>query len=424
MKNISTDSFRMGLQGIYKVAVVDGITGQEVWKQENWGKNLILNQGMDRLASDYLANVTTYGVAGTGTRFNDVSSGDSSGSVIGGIFGLTTGATGIQDLNSTTYGGWVGGVLAAGDVIKFYDGTEITVVGSIGALTATVTPTATIGSQSFAIWKTSQTGLQTEVKRAGSSIPTSSYLAGGCGTTFNTSSGLVTHLRTYDFGSESFTRDYSEVGVGWGVRSAIPNVFSRIALPQTVSVVSGQRLRLIYSLLVNFSPTSSVKVINVPISGWPNAPATNTNVIQCIQRFDGTTVSQVNSDGSSATGDRVLEPAGNDSSCYMWGSIVSGSPSPMGSWTDRSAGNDRARTLKVPYVTGSYECYKYYTFTVSQISTSSIASFGIGYDNPGSNIYSYNSGQGFCIAFEQTQSKTNTQTLTMYFKWNWGRILS
>jgi len=426
--NHTVQPFGMTFRGFYKVAIVDAASGEEVWRQPDWEKNLILNLGMDAIYGTDLNNITSYAIAGTGTRINSITSSESSGSAVGGVLYLYPIGSGIQDFSSSIYGGWSGS-LGVGDVVKFNDGTEVTVTGSVPGtvvsdLSASIIPnTITADTQSFTIWKTSQTGLEQEVRRAGSTIATSSYLNGGCGTTFNTSSGLVTHLRTYDFGSESFTRDYSEVGVGWGVRSAIPNIFSRILLPQTVSVVNEQRLRLIYNLFVNFSPTSSVRVINVPISGWPAAPATNTNAIQCIQRLDGHTLSQINSDGTLlGTANRILEPAGVGGNCYMWGSLTSGSPAPMGSWVVRDAGVTTAAVLKIPYVTGSYECYKHYTFTVNQLSTSSIASVGVGFEL--GSIYSYGTGQAFCIAFEQTQSKTNTQTLAMFFRWNWGRILS
>jgi len=426
MKKETTDSFRMGLQGIYKVAVVDGISGQEIWKQENWGKNLILNQGMDRLASDYLANVTTYGVAGTGTRFNNVASGDSSGSVIGGVFGLTTGATGIQDLNSTTYGGWVGGVLAVGDVIRFYDGTEINVVGSIGASTATVTPTATIATQSFAIWKTSQTTLQTEVKRGGAGIAGSSYLVGtgNCGS--SAVNNVVQYLRTYDFSTESVQKTYTEVGVAWDTDDApIKSTFSRILLPQTLSIDVDQRLRLIYQLDVVFTPESASGVINATISGWPVAPATNTNMSQSIQLM--TRVSSINTSGVATTTYASLEPPAIGNNCSFFASTNSQSLVSLDSTpVNRNALGtaDIASSTADSYTAGSYIVYKNATFALGQMNYTNLASFGFGANNPSATL-PYNAlGQAFAMLFNQTQSKYSSQTLTMTYKWTWGRTLS
>ena len=46
------------LQGFHKVSVIDEATNNVVWEQDTWKKNLILNQGMDVVASQYLADLT------------------------------------------------------------------------------------------------------------------------------------------------------------------------------------------------------------------------------------------------------------------------------------------------------------------------------------------------------------------------------
>jgi hypothetical protein len=192
-------TLEMGLEGFYKVAIVDA-EGNEIWRQPEWRKNLILNQGMDALASFHLAEVMRYGVAGTGTRLNFITSSASSASVIEGGLALNVQAGGIQDFTTTTYGGWTG-CLSAGDVIQFADGTEVK-VGSVSATSAGVTPTSTVATQSFTIWKTSQTGMQAEMRRGGSGIAGSSYLTGtgNCGS--STTLNRINYLRTYDFALE------------------------------------------------------------------------------------------------------------------------------------------------------------------------------------------------------------------------------
>ena len=49
--------------------MVDPVTDEIKWESD-WMKNLILNQGMNQIATNFVANSTLYGVAGTGSRPN------------------------------------------------------------------------------------------------------------------------------------------------------------------------------------------------------------------------------------------------------------------------------------------------------------------------------------------------------------------
>lgn len=420
----------MGLQGFYKVAVIDK-NGKEVWSQPDWEKNLILNQGLDAVAANALSSLSLNGIAGVGTRTNTIDSGDSIGSAINGEVFLTP-VTGLQNFSSSIVNDWTGS-LWSGDLIKFADGTTVMVTGSRpasvirGDFSASINSSATIASQSFTIWKTGATGLHREVKRAGSNIATSSYLNGGCGTTISIPSGSVLHYRTYDFGSESINRTYTEIGVGWSYIGWSSSSFSRVLLPVPVPALVDQRLRLIYGLLVTFSPTASVYTANAPIVGWPVAPATNTNISQSIQLFQGGNpgcLSYVDSGGGAQAPYISLEPPGGG---YIFGSSNSQSLTPMGSTPrDRNQNVAYHGASTLPYVQGTYEMYRYTTFTLNELNTSSIASFGFGnqYISFGIDYHPWYANCAFAMVFDQNQTKYNTQTLTMYFKWNWDRVLA
>ncbi len=426
MNNTESKPFKMALEGRYKVAIVDGITGEEIWRQPDWNKNLILNQGMDGLATQYLADVTKFGVCGTGTRFNAVPSGESSGSVGGGVFILVPVGSGILSLTGS-YGGWVDpNFLAAGDVIQFNNGTEVTIASGITTKTAVVTAgsSQTVSSQSFTIWKTSQTGLQTEIKRGGQNIAGSSYLTGvgNCGST--ATGNVVAFLRTIDFSTESILRSYTEVGIAWDSDdSPIASTFSRILLPAAIPIDVNQRLRLAYQLNVAFTPQSASGVLNATVGGWPVLPATNTNMSQSVQVLRTSTIDTAGA--STTTGASLEPPAVGATNCAFFGSASSASLVAAGATPpDRSTGQVSIASSAGVYTAGSYTQTKIGTFSVSQLNRTDLRSFGFGYDN-GISIKAYNTlGQAFCMLFEQTQSKAATQTLSLTYRWTWSRTLS
>ena len=82
-----------------------------------------------------------------------------------------------------------------------------------------------------------------------------------------------------------------------------------------------------------------------------------------------------------------------------------------------------ANTSLDNYVLGSYLRSKYATFTSAQMNYTTLKSMGIG-NNNGGYATAPSSGQMFTAMFEQTQSKYNTQTLTLRYLWRWTRVLT
>jgi len=426
---------RLTLEGFYKVAVVDA-TGKEIWKQPEWKKNLILNQGMDALASMYPVEVMEFGIAGGGTRVNNLQGGESSGSAIGGWFYLLPVGSGIQDLNTTTYGGWIGGILDAGDLIRFNDGTDVVVTG-VSDFSASLSSTITVASQSFAIWKTSQTGLQIEVKRcARTGITNASYFIENATSCYSYSSSVnqIHHQRIFDFASESILRNYNEVGVAWDADdSPQKSTFSRILLTSPVAVGISERLRLYYTLNVCYSPESASYMTNPSISGWPVSPAKNTNITQSLQAMQHTTVTGRpfysyinNSNGTSVTNNGTLDVPSSGQICGFWLSTNSQSlvQMPSSPPTRTSFGTAATASSELDeYVLGSYQRTKYATFNPTQINFTTLKTTGFGNNNGGYGTSTSN-GQTFAVMFEQTQSKYNTQALTFRYLWSWNRVLT
>lgn len=143
----------------------------------------------------------------------------------------------------------------------------------------------------------SDTGLQSEAKRT-----TTYYTAsGGCG--YSDTGATRKMWRTFDFPVESSGVNYAELG--WSpIDSAGANLFSRTLISGgTVSLTAGQSLRVVYELSVTVAPASTTTE-NLSVSGWPVAPATNTEVTWKIQ--GDRTFSQIDSSGNSNGG--FIEP--------------------------------------------------------------------------------------------------------------------
>ena len=394
------------LSGKYKLAVVDD-KNDVVWEQKDWQKNLILNQGMDGLYSYTYANAMIIAFAGNGTNVNSISSGDSSGSVSGTTLSLSPGITGLQSLTGSA-GGYSSAV-SIGDMIQFSNLSEVRVL-AVGNLTASIIPPSSISSQSFTIFKTYQTGLQSPIHLVGANNIFQG--TGYCGTTVV---GNVTqNRRSWDFNYETSSISVTEVGVGYtsgdifSPTLANSSVFSRVLLPGPVAIASGQKLRLIYELDIAITP--NVGSPGVPFTGSIVGWGTG-SLVPGYENIGGYRISNIGIDGSNV-GDPYLDPAGVPN-IFASNSTL---PNPTsGTNTDRSGTiNDIAATNTDPYVPLSFTAYKNGTFRTDQIVRNDIRTIGVGFP----------SDNAFCCVFNQPQTKLNTQTLTLSFVYTWGRVLA
>ena len=400
-------------QGKYKVMVVDSAT-EEVVYSSDWQKNLILNQGMDGVSARYWADCYVYGICGTGTRPNTVDSVTDTASQSG-----TTVTKVGANVDFTTDA-------EVGDMIKWDSGEEARITSLTGVNNVEVTPSQTVASDEFVIYKTAQVGLQTETKRS------ATYLTGtgNCGTTI--SGYTVQGRRTYDFTTESGSITYTEVGVGWAA-SGPTTVFSRILLTTPVSLVSGQKLRLVYQLEITVSPATPNSK-SFPVNGWPVAPSTNTDGQECIQ------VCGLSSPGTSGN----TSVATTQGACYA--SLDPGAVNSLtngrafGLSTNSSAltafdaaaasRNTTAYQCSVAPTTAAYTSLSFYVdvsivFQVADAVSSSLRSLCMGSRwNAVGQVPTDTVGQHFTFLFNQVQAKTNTQTLTFTVRITWSRVLA
>ena len=397
-------------EGLYKVMVVDAATEKVVYESP-WGKNLILNQGMDEVASRVWCNCFTHGICGTGTQPNTVDSVTDTASQSGTT---VTSVGGTVDFTTDA---------AVGDMIKWDGGAEARITSVTSALIVEVTPSQSVGSDLYTIYKTARVGLQIETKR------TSTYLSGAGNCETVQSGTTLQNRRSYDFTTEVGNVTYTEVGVGWAA-SGPTTVFSRIVLNTPVSLVSGQKLRLVYQLNLTLSP-STPQVKNLPVGGWPVLPSVNTDGQECIQKLG---ISSVGSSGTTATFAgvvaQVLDPGATNSVSFgrMFAlSTASTALSAFGSAVTRAT---TAFLCSVAPTNSSYTPLSFQldvstVFQVADAVSAALRSICMGARNSAGSQEPYDANhQAFTFLFDQVQTKTNTQTLTFTVRFTWTRVLA
>ena len=415
------------LCGFYKVQCVNPRTG-EVVSDYGWNKNLILNTGMDLVATNIYPALTNYCIAGTGSRMNFITGGFSTITQSGNLITLWPSSSYLLDFSSSITSStnilYYTHSLEVGDVIVYANASQsnVTAIDTVGGLTASVDTSYTIESgsnQTFTIWKTSQTRLHSEKKRS------NTYLigVGNCGVTNSTGSNgkpnVRTFRRTYDFTAETSNSLYTEIGTS-PVVTANTSVFSRILLPVPIAISTSLQLRVIYDLQVTYTPELP-RYFTASISGWPNTICT-----ESLQLFSP---SGMDTSGNSSTA--ALDPAATSE--FPGTSYISNFTSPssaslaaFGSAVDRTTNYSFNSTETVTsYVIGSYALYKVGSFGLNVSNRTDIRSIGMGLSTFSGQTPPARSDTTFiCVLFNETQSKVNTQTLSFTWKFSWSRTLS
>lgn len=401
--------------GFYKASIVESATKKIVWESD-WKKNLILNQGMDAIYSQNIADLTLYGICGVGTRPNSISGQTSEITQSGATVYLNV-RTGLADFTSSN--GTYAASVQVGDVLKYANSSESMVTTVTNGFNLQVTPSYTFSTgQTFTVWKTSQVGMEVEAKRSANYVTGT----GNCGTTSDVNQR--TWRRSYDFTTETSSISYNELGVGWA-SSGATNVFSRILLGSPIAIDSGYNLRLVYDLVGTFTPTASIYT-TASIGGWPVSPATNTIGSESLQNFLTTTV------GTSGTTDAstgVLDPAWLSGGSFILSVFVSPSSSSLAAFatgSDRStnSGYTTSAMSKASYVASSYYSDKTGVLPVGTGNRTDLRSLGLGRYFSAANNPSNTTNHACVFLFNQTQSKNSSQTLSITYRSSWSRTLA
>lgn len=194
------------------------------------------------------------------------------------------------------------------------------------------------------------TGLATEAATA----RTNTYLVGvgNCGTTWVGQVGTI--RRTFDFGIETSSQNYTELGWSWTGTKA-NNLFSRTLISGgTVTVAAEQQLRVVYDLSITCSPTG-VQTGNLTVAGWGTPAGT--------WALQGNMFGEVSSSGSSS-GFGLFDLSRAPAACFYSGTCVLGSfnsaptlggvlgSSVSGTWGTYTNGTF-TRTVTFPYISAA-----------------------------------------------------------------------
>lgn len=382
-----------------------------MWEQKEWGHNLILNDGMDRLAIGTWASVFDTGILGTDGFPNSIDS--LSATAVCDSAGTVT-----IDGGSYTFAG-----TDVDNILQWDSGQEHRITNFVDAGTVRVTPFPTGGTITpdlFTLYHTNRILFGAETKK------TRTYLTGApfC-TTFRTGN-VISMRRTFDFTAETGTVTYREVGVGWVLSPPTFNnsTFSRIVIPGGLTLVVTQQLRLTYQLEVTLTPTVEANG-SVPIVGWPLSPAATTNGTWGIQYIGLGAVLTSGGHAFNATvdvGGNGNEPAQIFGDAFFMTSTNTaltafGATPP----TRTLVGVAITPTLTNQDYTGVvYTHEKTGTWTPLQSNSGSI--FGIGIGEQFTSL-APQSRPAFIVVFDEAQTKRNTDQFSFNLGYTWSRTL-
>lgn len=390
-------------RGYVQCFVVDAATGSVV-RECPRQSNLILNAGMEQVAAQPWASLFQYCAAGTGITPTSDSGGATTASQAGNVVVLSGGLFTFTDTATDS-----------GKVIKWATNEEAQIVSITNPTTAVVNSFASVGAAQFVVYRTNQTQLGTELKR------TNTYLTGApnCQTIFTLVTNIFAMRRTYDFTAEVAPVNYTEVGVGWSA-TAPANLFSRILLGAPVAVAAGQLLRVTYELQLTLFPLAAFAK-TASISGWPVAPALTTNGTEALQLIG---LQQVSTSGSVVdydNGGSSNEPS-SASGNGIFLSTDDTAPAATGSSVNRSAGANYVDAVSAAYMPSTYYTDKTGVFLTVNGNGSNWSSMGYGAHNP--NLWFAYDRTTMVFVFTEDQTKDNTFTLTLTWRFSWSRVLS
>lgn len=256
------------------------------------------------------------------------------------------------------------------------------------------------------------------------------------GIKFTKDTGLIEARKTVDFEAESSDQNINEIATF--TASTGGSMFSRIVLPATVTVLTGQQLRLTYTLEITISPVTSISV-SPTITGWTTdgdarlegifpdttstfVTGTNTNDFLGLWDSNGVTVNDTKNRyltpnvkgtnypyaGQNGTGLNLYKAA-TKSAFNTWGNAVA-----VGDYYFEMGGSSSpgtASAVLAPYTNGNY--YRDLTVTLQ-------ANWPAGTDLTGANAIKCIFCRGICIIFDTAQAKLNTQKLVLVFRVSWA----
>lgn len=380
------------VKGCYKIEVLN--EGGEVVKQYPWRKNLILDNGIDGLfvGTWVFANAQAYCHIGTGNTPFVYSSGAVTATVNGSTMD-TSDAFFFQNM--------------AGMLVNFNQGEQAKIQQYIQPTQVQLDRVITPQQNLFAVYAVGRKALQSQQKTSNTY-----YTAGGqayVGQQDYPLAATRVYRRTYDFQLEQANVNYSELG--WSYDGGQNNLFSGTLISGgNVTILAGQKIRIIYDLIVTINPTLQSGLIQFPINVWPTQPATNTLYKMAVLR---NTLQEMNQQGGVSSYGYSMEPKnnitiGHTPNYYQTFPLFTDNHNAQVTLTNSKA------QIAMQYLAGNLYRDFYWQFQTQELNLSTIRTFL-------ENVSGY---WGLIICFEQAQTKTSDQTLTVYFRKQVQRLLT
>jgi hypothetical protein len=362
----------------YRACVIDSATGREVAALPR-KKNLILNQGLDMVASQRWSTCINFAAAGSDATPTRRDSGAVTVSRAAATLTASAGFFVPEDV---------------GRLFKFNTGEEVVVSAYTSATSVNTTTSGTIAASAGTMWAVNQTGLLAELARTG----TYGTAGGDNSTTLDTLAGTLTQRRTFIFPPESALRTYREVG--WSPQNdAGANLFGRDVLPGAgLTLVAGQQLKIVLDLVITVEPLAPESADALAWSG-------GTAEQQLENLWYGSTF-----DPSDAGSRTVFLGEGTDA--FILPRVTGGDPGGPLSGTRYTVGG-----IADAYVAGSHERNVTAVFTLNDGNSAAIRCAGYGW-TWFSSLYPV-----LRVRFSANQVKDSDHTLTLTFRDTWGRVL-
>lgn len=232
-------------------------------------------------------------------------------------------------------------------------------------------------------------------------------LAGANSTTIDTANSRSIHKRTFNFGVAVSNINYNEVGFS-NNSSSVSNLFSRVVLPATVTVLTGEILKVVYQLSCALLQTTTGSSVVLSNGGFNGAGS-----IRCIGAF-ASIFGTVNSNGSE-TVNQAPDFLGRLSTAWLLTNAafpgINTALSPA--YAGVSEPDSRSATAVGPYTAGTFFKDLTYVWTAS-VPASTVATVR--------SVMFNNVSNGSLWLFNTNQTKANTVSLTLVNRISWTRI--
>ncbi|WP_043588994.1 hypothetical protein [Geminisphaera colitermitum] len=343
-----------------------------------WRRNLILNRGLEDIASYRWDEVVNYAVAGKGTDPTKRASGEVTFTQNGTTVTASAGFFVAQD---------------AGRLLKLDTGEEMPIEAYTDTTTVTVATARTSAIPTpGTVWYVNQTGLAAEYMR------TSTLGTGADDNSVNLLDGKIVLKRTFVFAAVSQQVTIQEVGWSrWN--GAGGNLFGRDVLAAGgVTLVSGQQLKIVLELAITVSPLAPENIaFPAWIAGGGKQQLENLN---WNHRFHP----------CNAYNYYIPVFVSDSTDIHKAAHLESGAGSLTGTVKT-------VEPIRANYIGGSRRYTYRATFTINDGNIAVVRCAGFGW-------WDYQTFYPiFRIIFDQPQTKDSDHTLTLDFEISWGRVL-